>query len=84
MGFSEEEKKNGCKGENEFTAEGKGLTFETERTRIKEAVPKNVYDSRDVISLFYSLINGQELLPFFPFYFGRRKYKMDKINNNGI
>ena len=51
MGFSEEEKKNGCKGENEFPAEGKGLTFETERARIKEAVPKNVDDSRNVISL---------------------------------
>lgn len=67
--FSEE--RNGYKGERELTAEGKGLTFETEKSKNKESRSMNTGGAWNIVNLYTVSSMNKQVLPFFPFFSGR-------------
>jgi len=67
--FSEE--RNGCKGEREFIAEGKGLTFETEKSKSKGSSSMNTDGAWNIVNLYTVSSMNKQFLSFFPFSSGR-------------
>ena len=65
------EERTGYKGESEFIAKRKDLTFETEKSKNKESCSMNTDGAWNIMNVYAVSSMNKGFLPFFAFSFGR-------------